>query len=670
MGTTAVRAVGPSTAWAAEHRGDRMENSHEGNMFGTREYVSVTGNSSPKRNPLPSVAEALQIIRKMKDISGRENVMPLPDFEFWHRVIYEDKVDFVKECLTQCDALERKLLLNGRFQYEQSKTFKDSKHICGRKPSCIYKLPVLLGCSFMSHRVLRLFIENGCDILQQDIGGNNIFHGIISSAAFYPSKDFSTLYRYIIEELPLLELRTLLYMENDEGYRPLEYAAKMQAFDLVDCILKTRDVYAIRRSTEGVYEHIWYDVTDYEANDTSERLDKSPLLLLTQMTREGINQRGTRRLLRSPLLTSWVDFKKGVNVPIFAIWFFFRVIYHSLVFFSARTFTDTFTMLESHAKFDSLAKQLNYTLDDPQLCNMADALNNNLTNCEKPAFKAVACKEVSSYVITIFVALVSAVMVVYDIINLITRMVNKFSCTKHKNFPLSGETISTLFYINIQSLLNLSLVLTTVLLMFRYFASKSMSGVIRDVSLFMFISTSLLNIWSLLFFFQILPFIGHFVITIQKMLVDMINFFAIFLIFLLGFSQAFRNVLNVSGFCGNTGFDDFMEGFYSTFKIMLNMINFSKYVEANYMVAFLHILYVLFVAILLLNFLIALMSSSVMTVNEDRDVLMKLQKLHISLMLEHYMKPFTRFMYDRLRKRYVILAAGRVYIPCLEILEK
>ena len=130
------------------------------------------------------------------------------------------------------------------------------------------------------------------------------------------------------------------------------------------------------------------------------------------------------------------------------------------------------------------------------------------------------------------------------------------------------------------------------------------------------------------------------------------------------------NVLKVSGFCGDTGFDKFLDGFYSTFTVMLNMIDFSKYIEANFMIDLLHIAYVLFVAVLLLNFLIALMSSSVMIVNEDRDVLMKLQKLHISLMLEHYVKPCPRFMYDRLQKRHLVLANGRVYIPCLEILKK
>ena len=510
----------------------------DGTMFGTRENVSTIEYSNTKRNALPSVSEALQIIRKMQDLSGQQNIMPLPDFQFWHRVIFEDNVDFVRECLSQCDALQRNMLFNGRFQYEHSETLKDSKIICGRKSSCIYELPVVLACSLLSHRVLNYFLSNGCDILRQDVEGNNIIHAIISSAAFHPSKDFSTLYRSIVEELHLPELRTLLHMENNEGYRPLEYAAKMQTFDLVDCILKTRDVYAIHKSTEGNYEYVWYDVTDYESNDGTERQDKSPLLLLTQMTREGINHRGTRRLLSSPLLTSWLNFKKGLNAPSFWIWFFFRVIYHFLVFLSANFFKDTFKMGESNAKFHSLAKQLNYTLNDPKLCSLVDALNENLIVCERPAFKAVACQDHSSNIIAIIVSLLSVLMVLYDINIFIRRFVNKCLNKKYKNFPLGGETISTMFYLTMHSLLNLSIVLTAVLVMAIRFAPVSMAASFRNVSLFMFISTSLSNIWSLLFFFQILPFIGHFVITIQKMLVDMISFLAIFLIFLLGFSQA------------------------------------------------------------------------------------------------------------------------------------
>ena len=150
------------------------------------------------------------------------------------------------------------------------------------------------------------------------------------------------------------------------------------------------------------------------------------------------------------------------------------------------------------------------------------------------------------------------------------------------------------------------------------------------------------------------------------MLGDTFNFFMVCVLFLLAFAGTFEYVLYVNGFCTNTGFDNFSLGMYNTFAVMLNMVNLEKYVSANWTVGFVHIIYVILVTVLLLNFLIALMSNSVINVGEHQQVLMVLQKLQANLILEFYFKRLFKLWYQWQQKKLLLIDNERIYIRCLE----
>ena len=569
----------------------------------------------------------------------------------------------------QCGETEKNLLLNGRFQYEEINAY-DWCHTSFKTPACKFQLPFVLAASFSSLKVLEIFLQNGCNVLQQDIEGNNVLHGVIISAALRLNKDYRTVYNLLIDNLPIQKLRTLLHMENYEGYRPLEYAAKMQTFDLVDSILKTRDVYAIHRSTEGVYEHVWYDVTDYESINAS-RQDKSPLLHLTQMSKEGISQAGAQRLLLSQVITAWINVKLSSNKPCFALWFFFRTVYHVFVVISSRSINQAFTILSNGLRVLDIVNKSNYTAGE-QACTNVEKLKTNLSDCEKYVFEDIVCGRSTAIAIVIIIGAVSALMVLVDIVNVVKRTYQRMcSQKKRSHYPMGGKLISTLFYTRVNSFLNLSLTVTTILLFIKFTIRNNIhtDGPMVTVATVMFLATTLLNIWSYLFFFQFLPYIGHFVVTIQKMLADMASFIAIYFIFIIGFSQAFHNALFITGNCAGTGFEGFSDSLYSTFTVMLNMVDFSKYVQTNFTIGIVHMLYVLFVAVLLLNFLVALMSGSVILVKDNEAFLMKLQRLHVALLLEYHARPVFKFVYKYANRKHLIIEDGKLYVSCLEMLE-
>ena len=77
------------------------------------------------------------------------------------------------------------------------------------------------------------------------------------------------------------------------------------------------------------------------------------------------------------------------------------------------------------------------------------------------------------------------------------------------------------------------------------------------------------------------------------------------------------------------------------------MVDLGKYGEENAF-GFLHVMYVFVVAILLINFLIALMSNSVAEVAEHKDIVMMIQRLAVACTLEMRLGWLLGWLYRRL----------------------
>merc|ERR1711894_431551 len=74
---------------------------------------------------------------------------------------------------------------------------------------------------------------------------------------------------------------------------------------------------------------------------------------------------------------------------------------------------------------------------------------------------------------------------------------------------------------------------------------------------------------------------------------------------------------------------------FATFRAMLNMVGFSQYsFRYEHMIDLVHLIYVFFIAILLLNFLIAFMSNAVNEVEEHKEVLTNIQRLEMVTNME------------------------------------
>ena len=606
--------------------------------------------------------EALRCIKEWKSSSSyAELQMPAMQFNFWFDAIKENNSTLVEEILSRCDEQEKRLLLDGHFQFHNQCLLK-STALTYQNLTCTFELPLFLAVHFQSIKVLKIMFQSGIDISQNDFRGNNVIHGLVLSSSSASDKNYRSMYAYLMKSLSTSDKKRLLLAENNDGLRPLEYASKLDEFGLQECILQTKDVYAFSKGNVGVYEQVYYDVTDYECIGRGRYL-KSPLWYMTHLSKESLESNTTRGAILSPVMRSWYKVKEQNTASIIRIWFFFRTLFHIMVVLMSGFLRTIFTQF----KYDNHLILNNLTCTD-----FLNGTQYNLTECEGDFVKSLCqgfTMRALGFLIGCIVLGTSAIIVIVNVTDGLVSLW-KTHCNKKgiaRKIVSGGSLVSTRFYHVAQFLLALSIVgcAFMIFLQVQFHEHDSrFTQLMHNISVLLFISVILLNGWAMLYFLQFLPHMGYFVLAVQRMVGETFKFIFIFLLFLFGFSEAFANVLAVNGFCHVPEFKDKAISLYSTFTVMLNMINLNEYMQSNFTLGLVHFTYVLMVAVLLLNFLIALMANSMGSVSEYRTVLMTLQRLHISLLLEWKYSRVCCLWYKRKQSQYLVRENGRLYLPC------
>ena len=624
--------------------------------------LGVNMKSSDEYEKIRTSSEAKECIREwMNSANYEEHRMPSDIFKFWYDIIYDDNITFLKEVLSSCNESEKRLLLNGRFQFQNQCPLKATKRNFQKLP-CKFERPLFIAVHFQSKMVLNAMLETGIDPLQVDCGGNNIIHGMIMSSALESESQYKDVYEQIMKSIDKEDKTQLLFAENSDGFRPLEYASKMNEFVLMERILQTRGIYAFSRGTIGVYEQIYYDVTDYEHVGKGRYL-KSPVWYVTHLTQEALQRKETRDVILSPTMMSWYSFKEESTSCLKYTWFFFRILFHVMVFIGSGFLKVSFIQIrKDHTRHYTCEEVINGTAV-------------NLTNCERKAKLSLCSMYWEYFAMSSSLRLVILISAILLIKNVIAGVISfgKTYCTKKgldRRIVSGGALVSTRFYDRAQFLLPLSIVICYIFLYLdiRYYTGHywhhPLADLWHNLAIISFVCVILLNSWALLYFFQFLPHIGYFVLAVQQMVGETFKFTLIFMLFLFGFSEAFANVLFVNGFCDVPEFNGTSMSLYSTFTVMLNMVSFSEYVQSNISLAFVHVTYVMLVGVLLINFLVALMTDSMYNVSEYRTILMILQRLHRSMLLEWKHSGCCCICCRRKRKQYLVKENGRLYLPC------
>ncbi len=590
-------------------------------------------------------AATLQDVLCEQQEQDRGDKMHIEEFQFWFDAIEQDNSQAVEEILRNCNQIQRRLFIDGRFVFNIP---KDSlKSADKTRLPCAFERPLVLAAVFRSKEILKIFLRDNGDVFIQDINASTVLHGIIWAVALNPSlePDYFGIYELLINNLTKDQKKHLIFLEDSEGLRPLELATRLCTFGLFQKIIDTEGVYLYNKGHLGGYICTWFDVTEYENSVHGQRCDRSPLKMLVALEKEHLKNAQSSKVLQHPAIDKWIQTKIVTNVPYIVAWFLTRIAYTVLIFIGSTADDIAF---ETHFPHVGNAHAV-----PPGRDTVHETRRVNETFCPSPLFDV---SEITHDYLTALVIGFSILIVLFDLMDNLLHH-TKFRRRDARLYHVFGSrnfVVRTRFYRVCNFLLAASVLVFYTARFFRTSAIMSKA----------YMLTNILNIWSLLFFIQLLPALGYFVTIIQRMLKDMFHFLVLYVILFFSFSQTFYNLFYMGEVCTEE-FHTVPMSMYSTFRVMLNMIDLTNYRGADMTdVAILHISYVIVVPILLVNFLIALMSNSVSDVAENRYNIMTLQRLSAALLVEERLARFISSVYKYQQKTLLVLKEGRVYVEC------
>ena len=565
----------------------------------------------------------------------------------WYTLIVLDNVELLTAILEQEDITmeERHLLLNGKFSFGPS-----NNRINGYKHYPI-KTPLCIAAISKSINVLQELIRNGGDICGKDINDYNILHCIVGLSVYFPDQeeDMVEVYKTLTSVLGQEKLRYLHKMEENYGYRPLEFAAKQGCFRLMMSFFDTEGVYLVKTNLSHGFVYKYYDITDYETND-SERTKRSPLVHMIYMAKDKVNDNFTLNMFKeNSLIHNWIGQKRKMNILLIFLWFIARMLFFIIYFVYD---TDEDWVVAKNGIASDIAEP-GFTSNATHFVYCA-----NFT----PFYSPSESIHMSRWYVLVTYCIAACTTDFAEIV----MFFKNFRYFRNLNKTLKGQKTR----VTVTKWYRISNTWTVNLILMSAFIHNTKNG--EAITDFIRIIVTLFGIWSPLYFIQLLPHIGYFVATIQRMMGNLFQFLVIFVIILFPFSQMLLVFVNANSKQGCVEeFSTFTRSVYSVLLVMQNMLNLSDFdVEKRYVIMILHVALILALPIVLINFLIAIMSSSVQTMVELEEVVSELMFLQMTDVVERRFRYILRPYYRWMVNRHYCTEGGRVFIVTTEPISK
>lgn len=579
-------------------------------------------------------------------------------YKGWLQALMRDDVCTVEHTLQNADIIGRKELLNGTFLFENDIPICVVKHIKGYVD---YRVNKPWAIAAISHALdsMKSMLSYDVDVYQTDNDGNNVVHVLVMMAYLDTSleKRMNETYTFLKENLRTEQLKGLLHRENQNGYRPIELAVHLDCLQIFQNIFKTDGVYFSREDLDSVYSIEWFNVDDYEGTKNGSRRHRSPLYALLLIQDAQAEEEVTKCLFDSPFVQTWTKLKMQSCMPYIIMWVALRVCY-----IGAFIFTDTVEPV--HEVID-----LTYNNTTPNYdANLTSSSSEIIRGEDCIAKNRVTVPRTIYIIVSFYLMFHSFIVVCFDIFESFD-----FMCTKKKHVlqtprGLKRPIVNYGFYRISQFFQSFMLLLNITSRNTSTFTNNQMPRTIENL---FYINITLSIVWSFLFFVQLLPWIGHFVIAVQSMMMKLARFLVIFLVFSLPFIGSFQRLLNQEKYVGSCPeeFNSFGNSFYSVFMIMLNMVNLRDFSPADPFCTYaLHGFYVFMTSILLINFLVALFSTSFARVDDNKKLIQTVQRLSVAwLVEERATRYFSKRVYDWFMKRSFPTKNGEIWFPCLKI---
>jgi hypothetical protein len=546
-----------------------------------------------------------------------DNTLPLELYTDWFNIIKNDDVSEYDNAMAALNEQKEKLV-NGYFAYPVHKRLK--VNIRNNRDYCAdFYRPLVLAAAFGSRGVFVKLIQDGAVITQTEQNGCNIIHAMIIATAEYRDREGRILDMYldIRQHTEVDILKMLLSAESDDHMLPVELAVRLGAFGIFRAIVETQGVYENPAGEIGLTTYATYDIDVYENHRSWRREIRSPLRLLRYMENDHMASFLEYDIIQMPIIKAWSQRKKLQSLPFIVLWFLCKAMF--LIF---NIFMDP-------RVFKVLARGgCSEVLNVSNITHWACSGKFVKPESQDPNFVLRLL-----YYFTGFAMLFSTIFLLYDLVEFITRTLDREGRLLRRVPQKSPYVAYTVFYRVCQTVLCLNGVIGGIWL---YIVDPfNTEGI-----LYLKAMNLPFILMGVLYLLEPLPIFGYFAITLQRMITAMLKFTA-----LQALIEVVFTIFFMSAETHMPSFKSIDIGIYSMFLLSQNILNFG-FTPAWY-TRISHYLHHFMGNILLMNYLIAVMSSLISTNNKEKKAIQLIRVLDVCFLVEDR---YTRWLWKLLRK--------------------
>lgn len=507
--------------------------------------------------------------------------------------------------------------------------------------SCIYSpdKPWCLAAVYNARNVMRALYRARISTSETNRHGNNLLHCLVAYASTVDDemeREIVSTADFIQNLIGAAEYKTLLLAENEDGLRPLELAAHLCTFSLYIFFFNTKEVYVAKEEIYKWHTIRYYDITEYL---NGSRFFRSPIHLMLQLDNEKIGRDSVKEVYLQEPMRSWIKIIYDTNMPYIYIWGTCRVIY-------VVAFCFYLSVIDRPRRSQSYDSNGNlFTQNETVFSSEASPPQNSSHNGETVDHVLCNTMHVCSLLL-----LYSCVGLLWDCLYVIRNVFFRPSWLFNN---VQGKKCIAVYYhfyrwVQFVTLISVAIV---VIVSFEYSYSHQVGNpILRDMFILIAVFVC---VWDLLFFLQLTPVIDIYVVAVQRMLNAFANFGFLFGIFFLPYVFGFANLYFENR-------SSTLVVFYKTFLVILNMEKMPE--EEFNVVSLLHVAYIFMVAILLLNFLIAILGATYDDVIKHKAILMQLQYMSVALFTEEISQRVVPSFHNWLRKRHATHEGDRFFL--------
>ncbi len=562
----------------------------------------------------------------------------------YYRALESNNVEEVTQYLSESSTRETRL--NGEFNFGDVSFIPEGElaRLCR---------PLFVAVMMGAVDVMEFLIKQGADVHKENIHGENIIHTIVAASALdlVPEERAVCMYKRLVVLLKFPVLEKLLMHENMDGLRPLEMAANLGCLSLYECIHFTPGVYLVKTVEKGCFREDWIDITEYEGHEQGNRRHYSPMVILSFIDKDVAFQGKHGEITNIQIVKVWMNKKLKALKCIILVWFCFSLL-----------FPITTAVLLAGV---------------PTLPWSSQHVNVSAHDCPESSF-CLVLNQVMTMILVAYILLFCSLNVVV-MVHSHSKGVTALGNTFEKNLKCKKElVVRHKFFERFDIGMSLVICLAVVLFLLDNPSLRSLINLLTA-------GACVFTLWLILFFLQTSSVLGHFTIAMQRMMWVLFQFLILYALTFVPFVYGFFKILQDSNNCSNPHFSpSFVEHWYNSFVVSLNMVDFTQFrsdmqVENYFVLLFFHVCYIFVMVILLINFLIALLSTSVAEIMQHKDTIMLIQKMNVCFLIElvtsslRVWSPVSSYF----QKKHFHIVDGRYYLiilsvkkPCSDTTEK